>query len=108
MAEGIHQNTRSLSAFLEWLSQKASGLSKQQFLNKDQIQELLLGVGLYFRDLGLLCFTDHEETPVPDYLANSGMGADDANQIDRILQLISAAVQNGSECVFYQTGSHKY
>ena len=46
LSRETHQNHRSLDGFLDWLDQKASGLSKQTPLNKNKLQGLLLGVGL--------------------------------------------------------------
>lgn len=71
----------------------ASGLSNQT-TSKNQLQALLLGVGLFLRDHELACFTNHEEVPVPGYIADSGMAASDADSINRVLQSISNAIHN--------------
>jgi len=71
-------------------------LSKQRYLNKNQLQELLLGVGLYIRDLELSKYTDHEETPVPGYLSKSKMAISDVELIERMLQQLFDALKNGS------------
>ena len=63
-----------------------------------------MGVGLYLRDLELACFTDYEETPVPDYLINSKMAANDVDSINRVLQLLSDAIHHGSGYVSYKLG----
>ena len=55
-----------------------------------------MGVGLYLRDIELSCFTDYEETPIPDYLVNSKMIASNVDSISRVLQLLSDAVHHGS------------
>ena len=68
----------------------------------------MLGVGLYIRDLELARFTDHEETAVPDYIFDSNMIPDDLEEIERVLQLISAAVHHVSGYVSCETSSHKY
>jgi hypothetical protein len=68
-------------------------------LNKNQLQELLLGVGLYLRDLELACFTDHDETPVPEYLVKSCMAADDVDPIIRVMELISDVLTKDSRLV---------
>lgn len=102
-----HENRRLLDSFLEWSTQKVLGLSKQRSLNKNLLQELLLGVGLYIRDLQLACFTDHEEISIPDYLANTNMATNDVDPINRILQLITDAINHSSGYVFYKTGLYK-
>jgi hypothetical protein len=77
------------------LDQKASGLSKQRSLNKNQLQELLLGVGLCLRDHQLSNFAD-PDTPLPDFLINSKMTIEDGESITRILQLLSDAIHHDS------------
>lgn len=86
MAEEIHEDRTSLEKFLEWSTRRAYSISKQKSSNKNQLQALLLGVGLYLWDLDFVCFTDYEETPVPDYLAQSKMVAGDADCIEEILR----------------------
>ena len=54
-----------------------------------------MGVGLYLGDLELVCFTDHEETPVPHYLVTSKMDISDIDPIDRMLQLLSDTIHHG-------------
>jgi hypothetical protein len=71
------------------LNQEASNLSKRSSSNKNTLQELLLGVGLCLRDHELVCFADHNEAPVPGYLADSCMIAADVDSITEALQLIS-------------------
>jgi hypothetical protein len=108
LAEETHNNRRSLDGFLKWLDLKISGLSKQKSLNKNQLQELLLGVGLYLRDLELAHFTDHGETSVPDYLANSEMTESDADPLNRVLQLFSDALHKDSGYVSYKLRLYKH
>ena len=70
---------------MKWLNKNASDLSKQKHLNKNQLQELLLGIGLYLRDHELACFTEFEETPVPKVLAKRKMVAEDINTMNRVI-----------------------
>lgn len=88
--------------------QKASGLSKQEFLNKNQLQELLLGVGLYLRDHEIACFVDEEDTSVPEYLVNSKMAVNDVDSISRVLQMLSNGIDHGLGYVFHTTGLYEY
>jgi len=78
------------NSFLHWIATKASGLLNQIPLNKNQVQELLLGVVLFLRDLEFACFVDYDEVHVPNYIANSCMQADDlgsiANAVDTLLR----------------------
>ena len=91
LSKEAHEDRGQLNDFLKWLTQTASGLSKQAIF-KNQLQEILLGVGLFIRDHEFVCFSDHEETPVPAYLADSCMAASDADPINRVLEMISHAV----------------
>ena len=68
-------------------------MAKKKALNKNQLQELLLGVGLCLRDYEL-SFTDQSETTLPDFLANSKMNGDDGIPIGRILQLLVDALHH--------------
>jgi len=79
------------------LTLKASGLSNQIPLNKNQLQELLLGVALFLRDLEFACFTNTEETSIPPYLVNSCMEATDVDSIGRVVDIIFKAVQDQLE-----------
>lgn len=89
LGEEVHNERDSLEEFLQWLNQKSSGLSKRSSSNKNTLQELLLAIGLSFRDYELACLADHDDTPVPDYLASSCMAAADLHSINAIIQLIS-------------------
>ena len=66
----------------------------RQSPNKNQLQELLLGLGIFLRDVHLACFTDHEETPVPDYIANSCMVAADLDTASEVLKSLSDFLNN--------------
>jgi len=108
LAQEAHEDRGCLNDFLRWLTQTASGLSKQAIF-KNKLQEILLGVGLFIRDHELVCFSDHEENPVPLYLADSCMAASDVDSINRVMQLISDAVHKDSGYVpTPTTGLHKY
>ena len=69
-------------------------MSKQKSSNKNQLQELLLGAGICIRDHDLACFTDYEDTPVPDYLVSSKMAARDVDSIRVALNLLFDALQD--------------
>jgi hypothetical protein len=85
---------------VQWLNQKVSGLSKTS-LNKNKLQELLLGVGLFIRDLELTQFREPDEPPLPEFLINSCMVADDANSIAGVLRSLSDYVmKHGPGYVF--------
>jgi hypothetical protein len=71
------------------MNQKVFALPKQSAANKNTLQELLLGIGLLLRDLELVCFADHEETPVPNYLINSCITATDADSVTRAMELVA-------------------
>ena len=57
--------------------------------NKNQLQELLLGVALVLRDLEFSCFVDHNETPVPGYIIESCMEPDDVEAITALMKILS-------------------
>ena len=92
-----HNDRETLNAFLRWLASKVSGLSNQIPVNKNQLQELLLGIALYLRDLEYSCFVDSSEITVPDYINNSYMEPTDAQSIARIVESFFKAVQNQLE-----------
>ena len=92
-----HEDRETIDSFLRWLTLKASGLSNQIPLNKNQLQELLLGVALFLRDLEFACFTNTEETSIPPYLVNSCMEATDVDSIGRVVDIIFKAVQDQLE-----------
>jgi len=104
LVEETHESYCSLDSFLEWLNQKTSSLSRQRSLNKNQLQEVLLRVSLYLRDIELACFTDHDGTPVPDYLINSKMASSNVYSTNRVLQLLSDTIHYGSGYVPYKLG----
>jgi len=84
----------TINYFLRWIATKASGLLNQIPLNKNQVQELLLGVALFLRDLELCCFVDHDEVHVPGYIANSCIQADDLGSIANVVDTLLRATQD--------------
>ena len=103
----MHGSRKSLDEFMRWLHSKIVAMSKQKSLNKNQLQELLLGISICLRDHDLSSITDHEETPVPDYLVSSKMVRKDATSIKAALDLLFDILDD-SEYVFCNTGLHKY
>ena len=83
----MHEDCALLDECLEWLVETASELSEET-ISKNQLQSLLLGVGLFLRDLEYSCFSDHEEIPIPNPLFNSIMTPKDADTITKLLQSI--------------------
>jgi len=63
-------------------------------VNKNQLQELLLGIGLILRDLEFARFVDADETPMPEYLANSCMEPTDIDSIATVLQILSTVMED--------------
>jgi hypothetical protein len=86
-----------MDAFLHWLALKASSLPNQVHFNKNQLQELLLGVALFLRDLELSCFVDHKETPIPPFLINSCMEVTDVDPIGEVVETILRAMEEQSK-----------
>jgi hypothetical protein len=91
-----HGDRESLDAFLRWLAGKTSGLSNQIPVNKNQLQELLLGIALILRDLEFSCFMDPDRA-IPDYLTNSCMAPTDAESIAKIVDTLFQVVQDQLE-----------
>jgi hypothetical protein len=90
----MHNSQESLDDFLQWLNSKSSGLSSQIPINKNQLQELLLGAALVLRDLEFCCFTDHDEIHVPSYIVNGCMRPSDIDSIAEVVEAISKAVKD--------------
>jgi hypothetical protein len=91
-----HNDRETLDSFLCWLALKTSGLSNQVHLNKNQLQELLLGVALILRDLELSCFVDHEVT-VPGYITNGCIKPSDIENIGRVVETLLKVIQEQLE-----------
>lgn len=81
-----------LQNFLKWLQRKASGLLRVKFPHKNHFLDILLGIGLYLRDINLACSADHEESPVPDYMEDSFMELKDTGVILGVLKSLSKAM----------------
>jgi len=62
-----------------------------------QLQELLLGIALFIRDLEFSCFVDPTETTLPDQLADSCMEPSDAESIGGIVESFFKVIQNQLE-----------
>lgn len=78
------------------MDKETSALSEEKSLNKNQIQELLLGMGLYLRDYEFACFADVNEIVLPGFVAASEMKASDDTTINRILRSFSDALRLAS------------
>lgn len=102
LAREVHEDRNSLEGFQRWLSRKVTGLGKDPSSNKNALQALLLGVGLFLRDHELACFEDAKATPIPKYLANSCMTASDVDPITREIRLIHDFIEFDLEYVFLQ------
>lgn len=74
-----------MKGFFHWLDLEVSGLARQIRLNKNQLQQLLLGAGLLIRDLEFSCFTDVDETPLPHFVLFSCMETEDVEAIESTL-----------------------
>ena len=83
----MHEDHALLDEYLEWLTETASELSEKT-ISKSQLQSLLLGAGLFLRDLEYSCFSDHEEITIPNYLVNTLMTPKDADPVTKLLQSI--------------------
>jgi len=91
----MHSNRESIDSFLLWLDSKSSSLYKQKSLNKNQIQELLLGIGLALRDLEFVNFVeDYDKTPVPSYLLYSNLAAGDLPELQKAMDTVQKVVQH--------------
>jgi hypothetical protein len=94
LQENIHGDRDLVETFLHWLNSKAIGLSKQSSFNKNQVQELLLGIGLTLRDLEFANFLeDYNVIPVPAYLVDSKLLATDLPEVGKAMDAIHKAVQ---------------
>ena len=83
-----------MEEFLNWLNLQVSGLPRQVHLHKNQLQQLLLGIAFSLRDLEFVCFTDHEETPLPQFLVGSHMEATDSQEISTALERLFQIVES--------------
>lgn len=97
LSEEIHQDRRLFDGFLKWLKVQVAGLPTQALLPKKQLHEVLLGLGLILRDHQFACFTNYEETSVPQFLVESCMEAADDDMIDSILNKFVKVIEGLSE-----------
>ena len=89
-----HHSRELLQEFLKWLQWKASELLKLKFPHKNHFLDLLLGIGLYLRDVYFACSPDHEKTPIPDYLEDTLMELEDSGRLLGVLKLLSKAINH--------------
>ena len=68
-----------------------SGIATQVHLNKNQLQQLLLGIAFVLRDLDFACFADPEEI-LPTFLEKSCMKKEDALAIAAAVDKLSKAI----------------
>jgi hypothetical protein len=94
LSNEIHEDRELLDEFLDWLDLQVSGMATQLHLNKNQLQQLLLGIGLLLRDLEFCCFTDTGESPIPSFLVESCMEKEDIEAIATTLNKLFNAVYN--------------
>lgn len=92
-----HNDRETVDSFLRWLTSKVSGLPNQIPINKNQLQELLLGIALFLRDLEMSCFMDPSETTIPPYIADGCLQPSDAGTIGDIVNILYKVVRNQLE-----------
>jgi len=90
----VHNDRITVNGFLRWLALKSSGLSNEMPLNKNQLQELLLGIALFLRDLEYSCFVDHEEISVPSYIINGCLQPTDLEPIADVVDTLIRVVRD--------------
>ena len=83
-----------LDGFLNWLSLQVTGVGRQVHLNKNQVQQLLLGTALLLSNMDFACWTDTSETQIPDFLANSCMKKEDTGAISKIVNKLFKVVSD--------------
>ena len=86
-----------MEGFLHWFDWEVSELTRQSRLNKNQLQQLLLGAGLLIRDLEFSCFTNVDETPMPPFVLHGCMEEKDAEAVERTLDAMLEIVCNHLE-----------
>ena len=94
LPEDLHEDSELFEGFLNWMDRQVSGLSKQVYLHKNQLQELLLGLALAIRDARLACITDHEETPLPPFLLESHLDEDDLQKVGALVDAIFQVIDD--------------
>ena len=88
----------TLERFLGWLNKRVSSLSQPTSLNKNQLQELLLGIGLLIRDIELSLYP--YAGTVPDGIEGSCLLPQDVNPLFKVMKLLSAAINYGMRYAF--------
>ena len=68
-----------------------SGVNTQVNLNKNQLQQLLLGIAFMLRDLDFSCFSEPDED-IPDFLAESCMQKEDALAIASVVERLNQVI----------------
>ena len=94
LSEEAHRDREHLEEFLNWLNLQVCELGKEDHPNKSHLQQLLLGIAFALRDLEFVYFTDHQETPIPQFLVESCMVAEDSLQVSAALEIIFRLVDN--------------
>jgi hypothetical protein len=90
---GTLEDCATLDTFLGWLKKKIAVLAKQESLNKNQLQELLLGIGLLIRDIDLSLYTDHHRI-IPDEVVESCLVEGDVVPLFAIMKSLSSAINH--------------
>jgi hypothetical protein len=85
------EDRATLNTFLGWLKKKIAILAKQVSLNKNKLQELLLGIGLLIRDIDLSQYTDHHRI-IPDDVVESCLVEGDVVPLFAIMKSLSSAI----------------
>ena len=83
----------TLDTFLGWLKKKIAVLAKQVSLNKNQLQELLLGIGLLIRDIDLSQYTNDHRI-IPDEVVESCLVEGDVVPLFAIMKSLSSAINH--------------
>jgi hypothetical protein len=83
----------TLDSFLGWLNKRVSALSKQKTLNKNQLQGLLLGIGILIRDIEISQLSD--PGTIPNGIVDCCLLPEDVNPLFKVMKAFSAAVNRG-------------
>jgi hypothetical protein len=83
----------TLDSFVGWLNKRVSALSRQKTLNKNQLQGLLLGIGILIRDIEISQFSD--SGTIPNGIVDCCLLPEDVNPLFNVMKALSAAVTRG-------------
>jgi len=83
-----------LDDLFTWLGKQVSGIPEQDSVNKNFLQELLLGIGIIRRDIDFAVWTDLEETEFPDCIHQSKLDNFDSNKVSDMLRSLSAHIKS--------------